>query len=58
MTQKAGWMSAKLSKTEIRILHKSDMMNRELFHAIAYSNAEKQQAKSDAFSAKAVGITG
>ena len=51
-------MSAKLSKTEIRILHKSDMMNRELFHAIAYSNAEEQQAKSDAFSAKAVGITG
>ena len=27
------------------------------FYAIAYSNAEKQQAKSDAFSAKAVGIT-
>ena len=51
-------MSAKLSKTEIRILHKSDMKNRELFYAIAYSNAEKQQAKSDAFSAKPVGITG
>ena len=34
------------------------MMNRELFYAVAYSNAEKQQTKSDAFSAKAVGITG
>lgn len=33
------------------------MKNQELFYAIAYSNAEKQQAENDAFSAKAVGIT-
>ena len=40
-----------------RNLNAVRLNSQELFYAIAYSNAEKQQARNDAFSAKAVGIT-